>query len=91
MLRLSFYKKICILLYMFSKKIEYFNIIIKSKEKNEIKLSLLKNKPIIEAIQEFNSHIQDKNEHITKLFVYNNNMKLNINMELLQLMGTFKK
>lgn len=60
---------------MFSKKIQYYDIIIKSKNKNDIKLSLLKDKPIIEAIQEFNSHIQDSNQHIKKLYIYNNNKK----------------
>ena len=52
---------------MFSKKIQYYNIIIKSKNNKDIKLSLMSGKPILEALNEFNSHIQDKNEHINKI------------------------
>jgi hypothetical protein len=65
---------------MFSKKIQYYDIIIKTKNKNDIKLSLLKDKPLLEAIQEFNSHIQDTNEHIKKLFIYTNNTKIVVNL-----------
>lgn len=66
---------------MFSRKVKYYNIIIKSKDNKEIKLSLLENKPIQEAIDEFNSHIQDKKEHIRKLFIYSNNTKFEIRMD----------
>ena len=65
---------------MFSKKIQYYDIIIKTKNKNDIKLSLLKDKSLLEAIQEFNSHIQDTNEHIKKLFIYTNNTKIVVNL-----------
>ena len=51
---------------MFKHKPEYFNIIIKSNNNKDIQLSLLKGKPIKEAIDEFNSHIQDKKKHIHK-------------------------
>ena len=66
---------------MFKKKIQYYNIIIKSGKQSDIKLSLLKGKPIIEAIQEFNSHIQDNNEHIKNLYIYNNEQKINVNLQ----------
>ena len=66
---------------MFSKKIQYYNIIIKSKNNKDIKLSLMSGKPILEAINEFNSHIQDKNEHINKLFIINNKQKVNVNLK----------
>ena len=66
---------------MFKKKVQYYNIIIKSNNKKDIKLSLLEGKPIIEAIDEFNSHIQDKNEHIKGLHIYNGDTKMNVNLQ----------
>ena len=65
---------------MFSKKIQYYNIVIKSQNNNDIKLSLLKNKPLLEAVEEFNSHIQDSDEHIKNLFTYSNNRKIAVNL-----------
>ena len=50
---------------MFSRKVKYYNIIIKSKDNKEIKLSLLENKPIQEAIDEFiGLHHLDKAKRI---------------------------
>ena len=66
---------------MFKKKIQYYNIIIKSENSSDIKLSLLKGKPIIEALQEFNSHIQNSTEHITKLYIHNGDKKINVNLQ----------
>lgn len=66
---------------MFSRKFKYYNIIIKSKDNKEIKLSLLENRPIQEAIDEFNSHIQDKKRHIRNLFIYSNNRQFEIRMD----------
>lgn len=63
---------------MFKSKIEYFNIVIKSNDK-DIQLSLLKGRPIKEAIDEFNSHIQDKQKHIQKLYIKYNDDKIYIN------------
>jgi hypothetical protein len=53
---------------MFSKKIQYCEITIKSLNKPEIKLSQVKGQPLSYAIDEFNSHIRDTNNHIKHLF-----------------------
>ena len=66
---------------MFTKKTQYYNIIIKSKNTQDIKLSLVSGKPLIEALNEFNSHIQDKTEHIQNLYVYNGDTKINVNLQ----------
>lgn len=66
---------------MFTKKTQYYNIIIKSKNNKDIKLSLVSGKPVIEALNEFNSHIQDKTQHIQKLYVYNEDQKMNVNLQ----------
>tara|TARA_Y100000991_G_scaffold190440_1_gene156841 strand:- start:394 stop:630 length:237 start_codon:yes stop_codon:yes gene_type:complete len=66
---------------MFKKKTQYYNILIKSENNKDIKLSLVSGKPIIEAINEFNSHIQDKNQHIKKLYIYNGDQKMNVNLQ----------
>lgn len=64
---------------LFSKP-KYYNIIIKQDGLRDIKLSLLEGKKIIEAIEEFNSHIQNKEEHIKELYIINNNKMISINM-----------
>ena len=64
---------------LFSKP-KYYNIIIKQGGTRDIKLSLLEGKKIIEAIEEFNSHIQNKEEHIKELYIINNNKMISINL-----------
>lgn len=64
---------------LFSKP-KYYNIIIKQDGSRDIKLSLLEGKKIIEAIEEFNSHIQNKEEHIKELYIINNNKMISINL-----------
>ena len=63
---------------LFSKP-KYYNIIIKQDGSRDIKLSLLEGKKIMDAIEEFNSHIQNKEEHIKELYIINNNKMISIN------------
>lgn len=66
---------------MFSKKIQYYNITIKSQKSNDIKLSLLEGNSIRESINEFNSHIQDKNEHLKNVFTFVKEQKVIVNLD----------
>ena len=55
-------------MFLFSKKPEYCNIMLITKNRGNVKLSLVKGKPIREALEQFNTHIIDKKEHILKVY-----------------------
>lgn len=73
-------------MFLFSKKTKYYNIIVITKDKRNIKLSLVKGKPIKEAFEQYNTHIMDTNEHILKVYkldLYQNKIKYDIDSPLM--------